>query len=1058
MTTVAGAARQRLILIPLFTVVLLALGAWYGTHFLARLPIERNLKNSTFWERVRHGADMMYTALYASYNSPEDSPKTTSLPVIELYLNGTKLDALNSALPDSGRKIQNGYVKIDGKTFQAKLRYRGDSINHWMFPAKSWRVELRKGKLWNGVGSFNLVLPRTENQIMEYFGYWMGQQAGVIAPRAFPVHLRINRQFDGMRFFLDQPNQDFLYALKLKQGRLYEGDIDTELLYGNKRRPRLFEDWKAWQLDEADIDRGAVTPDVYGKEPIFNAVEALKSSDPDQLRITLPNLFDIEEELRYMALLDLVGSRHVDDSHNQRFYLDPTTGLLRPIVWDILPYYWFNPKDGVDIGSNLLIRRILLVPEFRERKNKFLWEFVHGPLSAEVVKKRFAEEVEKVKPDLLSMPIKVVATHENIGVLSNAAWEGYVREVPSQIETRVERVKEVLRSIHPTFYLKGESIVVQNPSNSTFRIKEISCGGTKLSENPLDVLVPSLVTLKSDGKRLAPVPGAVEVDIAALLSCVQANVASVAVKGINGVTGETVSAQHGKALEGAVSYNPKFFRPEPTLQWGGEISLSGVTTVDRGTTLTIEPGTRIRLARDSSIIVNGTVIANGTAEKNIIFERADPTYPWGVIGFLRGSKGEFSNVKINGGSEATVNNVYFENVLSAHHASLTLRNVIFANGGIALNDISAIQDNVMVTQGIPSFPLSLANEKAYGTEGRKEREFKFRLDPVPQREEMEQIVLRIIDELNKRIAKGGEQLLAPTVTKIPYKVPSSVAQFAYRDVYLDTPSKDLFRLNGVYRVRNRFKSWRDHENHVEDPSHPAFWQFRGEVQGKFDRHPDADIGAVVTESRFEFREPSEPFKSSPLRVPPPPPWEVTDLIRYAQAGTFKGIPMTPSVALAQFLRKNGINSEYVNFEPAVAALLERTRFHIEMSSKWGSGPNPEQAFLVSFDYAETYPGKEYLAAYGKGMKNVPALSKFMELELEFERNVSDKMDRVAEGKDGVSKEAQAEAEAARKIFLKDYATLGGYIADSIKSLGYNVSETVMSKFEQSKFEKSDYTD
>ena len=83
----------------------------------------------------------------------------------------TLSNCLNSDLPESGTVYQKGLAKLDGKVLKAKLRYRGDSLNHWSLPYKSWRVNLTGAHMWRGMEVFNLYLPRTPSQLSDVMGY-----------------------------------------------------------------------------------------------------------------------------------------------------------------------------------------------------------------------------------------------------------------------------------------------------------------------------------------------------------------------------------------------------------------------------------------------------------------------------------------------------------------------------------------------------------------------------------------------------------------------------------------------------------------------------------------------------------------------------------------------------------------------------------------------------------------------------------------------------------------------------------------------------------------------
>ena len=80
--------------------------------------------------------------------------------------------------------------------------------------------------------------------------------------------------------------------------------------------------------------------------------------------------------------------------------------------------------------------------------------------------------------------------------------------------------------------------------------------------------------------------------------------------------------------------------------WQGKILISGVVSIKRGATLTIKPGTQVLFKRvdrdlndvgDGEILVEGRLVAQGTAEKKIIFRSAEKkpaVNDWSYVQFL----------------------------------------------------------------------------------------------------------------------------------------------------------------------------------------------------------------------------------------------------------------------------------------------------------------------------------------------------------------------------------------------------------------------------------------
>ena len=78
------------------------------------------------------------------------------------------------------------------------------------------------------------------------------------------------------------------------------------------------------------------------------------------------------------------------------------------------------------------------------------------------------------------------------------------------------------------------------------------------------------------------------------------------------------------ACSGAPSHD------DPETTWSGVVSLDASTTVD---VLTIEPGTTVQLGPQVTLTIEGELVARGTADEPIVFERLEADAAWGGLVF-----------------------------------------------------------------------------------------------------------------------------------------------------------------------------------------------------------------------------------------------------------------------------------------------------------------------------------------------------------------------------------------------------------------------------------------
>lgn len=142
--------------------------------------------------------------------------------------------------------------------------------------------------------------------------------------------------------------------------------------------------------------------------------------------------------------------------------------------------------------------------------------------------------------------------------------------------------------------------------------------------------------------------------------------------------------------------------------WQGEIHISGVISVKRGATLTIRPGTIVKFKRidrdhndigDGEILVEGRLLAKGTAEKTITFTSAEERpgiNDWSYLQFLASDPGNviehcrfeyaFAGVMIHYADVRISDCLFYNNNRGLHYntANLIVEHSTFTNNRIGI--------------------------------------------------------------------------------------------------------------------------------------------------------------------------------------------------------------------------------------------------------------------------------------------------------------------------------------------------------------------------------------
>ncbi len=338
------------------------------------------------------------------------------------------------------------------------------------------------------------------------------------------------------------------------------------------------------------------------------------------------------------------------------------------------------------------------------------------------------------------------------------------------------------------------------------------------------------------------------------------------------------------------------------------------------------------------------------------------------------------------------------------------------------------------------------DDRAIGTPPRTEREYKLGL-AYPEGSEYAH--LDGLVRLQQQVHTALKRRLADPIWQVPrhtgngYYVAREPMVLVGRDVYFDTPDHLLHQHAISYRLRHRFKTLRKLMSHEAAPLVPRHFPYRCELQAKVGRAEEGAGFSQVQEARFEFRVESQPF--SEQNPPPPPPWSPRDYVPFAVTGLWQGQTTTPWRSLATWLDGRR-QPERIDLRPELVLVCQRMRMHLDMKTEFGSGPNPDQAFIISLDRSYVYDADGYLtylerALYGDAQRP-PYVASFDEVEIEFERNVSTVLDQR------IRATGDARLEQIYAAFRRDQETLCGLIQEALRNRSVSVTPASQSKYQK----------
>ncbi|MFT6244532.1 MAG: hypothetical protein ACJA0U_000114 [Salibacteraceae bacterium] len=219
-------------------------------------------------------------------------------------------------------KVLRGY-----DTLEAKIRLKGDKIDHYDTELLSWRL---KYKVNGDKNIVSLQHPKTRTYISEWIFHKLLEQEGLPYLKYDFVSVYVNNKFKG------------LYA---EEEHFSNHNIERN--WNRVHGPILrFEDDKYWPAGLHWEDPKFI-PGIYQEAEIrgFNYKKEERNSDVYKRAVVLLNdyrngqlpvnqIFDLQLLAKFYALTDLVGGHHGLRWINCRYYYNPETNLFEPAGFD----------------------------------------------------------------------------------------------------------------------------------------------------------------------------------------------------------------------------------------------------------------------------------------------------------------------------------------------------------------------------------------------------------------------------------------------------------------------------------------------------------------------------------------------------------------------------------------------------------------------------------------------------------------------------------------------------------------------------------------------------
>ncbi len=298
---------------------------------------------------------------------PQGTPATPfSFPfgqTIELQVGDAEMQGLQARRDAALR--QGIHIDDDDSWAKAKLvegaqawpvriRLKGDWTDHLEGEKWSFRVELRDSMVWHRLSVFSLQSPERRGFLNEWLFHQVLAREGLLTPRYDFIYLKINGKLLGTYALEEHFAKELMESQGRREGVLLK--IDESGMWDARvaslqnptfpylQRP-FFEAAPLLPFQKKHVRTDSLLSAQFAQAQrlmLQYRAGVSKPSFPDSLVFVtngtpvykLDQVFDVALIAKQYALTDLFAAYHSLIWHNRRFYYNPVTQKLEPVVFD----------------------------------------------------------------------------------------------------------------------------------------------------------------------------------------------------------------------------------------------------------------------------------------------------------------------------------------------------------------------------------------------------------------------------------------------------------------------------------------------------------------------------------------------------------------------------------------------------------------------------------------------------------------------------------------------------------------------------------------------------
>jgi hypothetical protein len=246
-------------------------------------------------------------------------------------------------------------IRADGKTIEGKVRIKGDFLDHLDTDKWSLRVELKSDKLW-GMSRFSIQHPKTRSYLWEWLFMELARMDGLLAPRTDFVNVVMNGNATGIYYLEEHFTKELVESQGRREGPIVRFVEDTFL---DMEQQYIVTLGYSSETVEPAKKITAARVAAYGEKRLAQsenlgrqlneALAMMRDLQADRDGRRTHELLDVLTNARFHALSTLFRTSHGVNWKSRRYYHNPVTARLEPIVFDTGAGALLKTRDPVEI-------------------------------------------------------------------------------------------------------------------------------------------------------------------------------------------------------------------------------------------------------------------------------------------------------------------------------------------------------------------------------------------------------------------------------------------------------------------------------------------------------------------------------------------------------------------------------------------------------------------------------------------------------------------------------------------------------------------------------------